>query len=438
MKRQNNLYYPNLKYQIIEQEYLQVKKNCRHGRKLINFSTFLNSNIYEILEKLYNRNYEFDRYYVFLLKEYKYRIIMSETIKDKIVNHWVASNILIPTLEPSLVDSNVATRKGMGSSKAYELFESYLRKIGFNKKIYVLKLDMSKYFYSIDHNVLKQMIRKKIKDIYALDLIDKIIDETDDDYINERIAYLKKTEIAYIKSKKITDKEKEKAITELKKIPFYEKGRGLAIGNICSQILAVFFLNEIDHFFKNDMQCKYFIRYMDDIVVLDSDKNKLSNLLNLIGDKICDYNLKLNAKSNIFFLNNGFTFLGYTYKINNNSLFKRPRNITYHKIVKKLKYYRKKDYNYYYRSRASYMGYLKFGYYNLNEEFNYLSECNLVFLYTKHRYYFNSKYELLIRNYIKSKYIENNSISSYIFKKLRKKLDVQYIILKESTFNIYN
>ena len=162
-------------------------------------------------------NFDKEKYNIFLIKEPKERIVMSLNIIDKLINHYVARTILIPKLEKYLDIRNTATRKNMGTSYAIKLLKKYLN---LNKKyheFYILKLDISKYFYTIDHNKLKDMLKAKITaDEY--DIISKIIDSTNYSYINENI-------------KKIKDKYKTKSIQN---IPYYYKDKGLPIGGLTS------------------------------------------------------------------------------------------------------------------------------------------------------------------------------------------------------------
>ena len=105
---------------------------------------------------------------------------MSEKIEDKIVNHLVAKYILLPALDSSLIDANVATRYKKGSGHAFKLFLRQTDRLFSEKKeIYVLKIDISKYFYNIDHKICMDLIEKKIKDPRAL-------------YINNEVKYLVK------------------------------------------------------------------------------------------------------------------------------------------------------------------------------------------------------------------------------------------------------
>ena len=172
---------------------------------------------------------------------------MSENIRDKVVNHLISSTILIRALDKKLIYSNVATRVGKGSGLANDLLMKYLNNILLkHRRVYCLKMDVKKYFYNIDHDVLKRMLKQDIKDKDALDIVFKVIDSTDEDYVNEEIDRVRYREIERVKALNISNKEKDKKIKELLSIPLYNEGKGLGIGNMTSQILAVYYLSEVD------------------------------------------------------------------------------------------------------------------------------------------------------------------------------------------------
>jgi len=161
MKRKNNLYEDILKYDNILSVANDVLRKNRNKEKSLEFKNNLNNNLIDIKNKLVDNNYSFSKYKIFMIKDPKYRIIMSEIISDKIVNHLVSRYILLPSIEKCNIDTNVATRKGRGSSYAIEYFCKYIRQIGTDKKIYVLKIDISKYFYNIDHELLLCKLKKE-------------------------------------------------------------------------------------------------------------------------------------------------------------------------------------------------------------------------------------------------------------------------------------
>lgn len=111
-----------------------IKKNCRNKKIVYNFKMYLNINIQDILEKLYSGKYQFKKYRIFIIKDPKYRIIMSENIDDKLVYHLVSNYILLPNLEKKLIDTNVATRLGKGSSYAFNMLVKYINILSLNKK----------------------------------------------------------------------------------------------------------------------------------------------------------------------------------------------------------------------------------------------------------------------------------------------------------------
>ena len=369
MKRRNNLYDSMIDYEKIKKIYDKVRITTKNKKEVIRFSLNLNENLMDILTKLYKGKYVFNKYRIFLIREPKYRLIMSECIEDKIVNH-LFSNELIKSLERSLIDNNVATRKNKGSKLAYEKFIKSVNKLMYNSKdIYVLKLDISKYFYNINHEILMEMVMEKIKDKKALCLLKEILDTTNKSYVNKEIREVIYKEKERVKILNISKEEKKKLYSELDKIPTYRKGYGLPIGNMSSQILAVFFLNKVDHFIKEVLKCKNYIRYMDDLVIVDIDYDKLKEYKKIITKEIEKYDLKVNEKSSIFKLRSGVNFFGYNFKINKKLIIKYRKD-TIKRVNKKIINLFLYDISYLFRSFGSYKGYLSMC--NTNNKNTYL------------------------------------------------------------------
>ncbi|MDD2238284.1 MAG: RNA-directed DNA polymerase, partial [Bacilli bacterium] len=132
---------------------------------------------------------------------------------------------------------------------------------------------------------------------------------------------------------------------------------GVPIGNMTSQILAVLYLNEVDHYIKEELKIKKYIRYMDDLVIIDDDYNNLLDYKKLIEKKINQYKLIVNDKCKIYSIKLGVEFLGYRYKYTNDNLVIKYNKQTITRINKKLKYLKKKDINKYLKSIASYKGF---------------------------------------------------------------------------------
>lgn len=277
MKRANNIYSQITIQEIIYIYNSQIRVNTKNKVKVRRFEDFYGLNIANVFNLIESKTYIPGKYNIFLIREPKYRIVMSQNMTDKLVNHVIA-NRLINILEPSFINTNVATRKNKGTHYGIKYLKKYLNEAKVNGTIYALKFDVSKYFYSIDHQVLKELLVKEIKDSDFLDILYCIIDSTNSG-INETIS-------------KIIDDEKKRinlknnCVSEFDRIPFYNEGKGLPIGNMTSQIMAIFYLNDIDHFIKENLHIKYYIRYMDDGILLSNNKNYLIYCLNEINKLI--------------------------------------------------------------------------------------------------------------------------------------------------------
>ena len=303
-----------------------------------------------------------------IIKDPKYRIIMSQKMNDKIINH-VMADVLIKVLDSSLIDTNVATRKNRGTHFGIKYLKKYLNELK-KESIYALKFDISKYFYNIDHEVLKNMLRKKIKDKRYLEILFKIIDSTNKD-VNDRIIKIKENEIKILRESNLNDKDRR--IEEIRRIPIYRYGKGLPIGNMTSQIMAVYYLNELDHYIKEKLHIKHYIRYMDDGVLLSNDKEYLKYCLKKIEEMVHKYKLKLNDKTKIINVSKeGLDFLGFRFYVWNNKVVMKVRKSTEKRFKRKMKLIKEGKLNNSESVIASYKGHLKWGNcYNLLKKINY-------------------------------------------------------------------
>ena len=266
MKRKNNLYATMLDFNEIKQVFQTIKKQTKNKNKIYKWESIqsvLYSQVYNTLE---SRSYLPGKYTRFVIYEPKIRIIQSQNMFDKMVNHLVSKKILLPSIEPCLIDTNVTSRKGKGTEYARKKYFEY-RNI-MNRKYreyYILKCDIHHFFASIDHDILKEKLRRRIKERDSLDILDKIIDSTND---------------------------------------------GLPIGAMTSQIFAIFYLNDLDHYIKENLKIKYYIRYQDDFVLIHEDKEYLKNCLAEISKKVQKEKLELNQKTRIYKNTDKMTFIG--------------------------------------------------------------------------------------------------------------------------------
>ena len=365
MKRVSNLYNKINDIDIICDMYDNiVSKNTKNKSKIERFNDYYSSNIINIKNIINSCNYKVSKYNIFLIREPKLRVIMSQNIIDKVINHLVARYFLVDIFDKSFIDTNIATRIGKGTHYGLIKVKKYLNEIKLeNSNFYYLKFDISKYFYNIDHDIVKELIRRKIKDKDVLNIIDSIIDSTDSNYINTCINHLKEKELRKIRNLNISSKEKNIKIEEIKSIPLYLYGKGFPIGNMTSQIIAILYLNELDHYIKETLGIKYYVRYMDDGVLIHEDKNYLIYCLSEIKIILSKYKLNLNPKkTEINSIKKELDFLGYRFSIKNNKVIMKLRNDCKKRFKKKMKLVYSLNNSFLYNSLlASYKGHFNGG-----------------------------------------------------------------------------
>lgn len=266
MKRKNNLYENTYKLENIIEAFNEVCKNTKNKRKVRNYKDYKCIYISRIYKTLSSKSYVVGPYNIFTIYEPKERRIVSQNMHDKVINHLVSRHILYPSLLPCLIDANVASRKKLGTRKGLELATNFHRicKIKYGK-YYILKCDISKFFASINHDNLKEKLKRKIKDKDALNIVFSIIDSDN---------------------------------------------VGLSIGNMTSQVLAIFYLNDLDHYIKEELKIKYYVRYQDDFMLFHHSKQYLSYCLEKIRNFLEKEHMKLNPKTRIYTSNHNFIFLG--------------------------------------------------------------------------------------------------------------------------------
>ena len=335
MKRVNNIYNSIVDIKAIQTMYnKKIKLNTKNKIKLERFENNYVSNMIYIKNTLENKSYIPGKYNIFLIKEPKLRLIMSQNVFDKIINHMVSKYFLVDIYSNTLINENIATRENKGTHYGINLLKKYLNEIK-KDEFYILKFDISKYFYNLDHDILKSLVRRKIKDKDVLKIIDDIIDSTDSEYVNKEINRVKQKEINRLLNSNVENKNK--IINNINKIPIYKKGKGLPIGNMSSQILAVLYLNELDHLIKEKLNIKYYIRYMDDGIIIHRDKKYLEYCLVEIEKIIDKYKLELNNKIRIYKCSEGFDFLGFKFILKNNKVIMKVKNDTKKRFKRKMK-----------------------------------------------------------------------------------------------------
>lgn len=340
--------------------YNRIKSNCKHKDKIFKFEMFQSSYITEVLGVLRSRKYKHGKYNIFIILEPKSRIIMSENMGDKIINHLLSHYVLFPLIEPMLIDANVATRTDKGTKAGIYYMKKYINSMKQkHDKFYVLKCDVSKFFYQIDHEILLEKLKGIIVDEDIYNLTEEIINSTNYSYLGETIKDLISKRKEYISKLKISENEKKLKYEELDRIPLYDFNKGLPIGNMSSQIFAIFYLNDLDHYIKEKLKIKCYIRYMDDLILIHEDKEYLKYCLEEIGKKMEEVRLSLNSKTQITEIHDGVSFLGYKFILKNNRLNMLISSKAKRRMNKKLKTIKRKERTEFLRRR--YNGYLAYG-----------------------------------------------------------------------------
>lgn len=320
--------------------YKRIRSNTKHKEKLFKFEMNLSSNLIYIKNILEKGVYSHGKYNIFLISDPKYRIVMSENIYDKIVNNYIGYFYLNPAVEKVLINTDVASRRNKGNSYAIKMFKKYVNNLKcHNDEVFVLKIDIEKYFYNIDHKILKNKINKLNISENIKQIVFNIIDSTNKEYVNKKI-------INIINKYKV-------------EVPLYKKNKGLCLGSNISQFLALLYLNDINHLIKEKLKIKCFIKYMDDFILLSNDKCYLNYCKSFVSNELNKLELKINNKTNIYKLSSGVTFIGYIFTLNNKRLIIRISGKNKRRINKKLKYLKKYDKIKYDSSINSYKGYTK-------------------------------------------------------------------------------
>lgn len=282
MKRYGNLYPQIIDFENILLAARQAQKGKRFRENVLFFNYNLEGELIRIQRELINKSYQPGIYRTFYIKEPKSRMISAAPYPDRVVHHALC-NIIVPIIEPTFIDDSYANRVGFGTHKALNRFIKFAR-----TSRYVLQCDIKKYFPSIDHEILKSLLRRKIKCPDTLWLIDTIIDNS-----NEQLAAVEHF-------------EGDDLFSPL------QRRRGLPIGNLTSQFFANVYLNGFDHFVKEQLKARKYLRYVDDFALFSDDRGFLAEARFAVEEYLDQLRLKIHpVKSQLFDTKYGANFLGF-------------------------------------------------------------------------------------------------------------------------------
>lgn len=281
MKRYRDIYPAIYDYENLYEAYRSARRGKTQRSEVMAFTRDLEGNLIELQNELIWRTYRVGRYREFYVKDPKKRLIMALPFRDRVVQ-WAIYRQINYLLDKRYIPTSYACRLGGGTQKAIHQLQQYIRHTP--GKVYVLKLDVSKYFYRIDHGVLLDILHGIFKDPDLLELLRRIID---DDQGGGLFGI------------DIDTGERE-------------PGVGMPIGNLTSQMFANLYLNEADQFAKHELRAKKYIRYMDDMVIVSNDKSYLQDCWHAMDDFLTTrLKLRLNRKSTVQAARDGIDFCGY-------------------------------------------------------------------------------------------------------------------------------
>lgn len=205
----------------------------------------------------------------FVVREPKLRLIQAPTFADRVVHHAVY-HVVNPLFERKFIQDSFACRVGKGHLAAAQRVQQLVREAQRNwGKVWVLKADISRFFASINHEIVLAEFGRTVSDPQLCDLVGRIVRGGGAD------------------------------------------GVGLPVGALTSQLLANVLLNRLDHYAKDGLGYRYYVRYMDDFVVILPDKQSATEAMRLLGEQVNALGLSLNPKTAVHPVSRGVDFCGY-------------------------------------------------------------------------------------------------------------------------------
>lgn len=269
----------------------------------LKFAENLEEKLLDLERQLQNRTYKPGRSIAFVIQKPKTREIFAADFADRVVHH-LLFNYLSPIFERTFIYDSWACRKGKGTHRAMlrlKKFANQIEKEGRRNGVscpYYLKMDIKSFFASIDQRILYDLIQRKVK--------------------NEEILWLAKVIIFHDCAHDIAPKIQSRPslfdkLPPEKSLFTAERGKGLPIGNLTSQFFANVYLDELDRFVKHELKAKYYLRYVDDFLILDESEEKLEEyrvkIIEFVADKLA---LKVHPdKHFIKPVGSGIDFVGY-------------------------------------------------------------------------------------------------------------------------------
>lgn len=318
MKRHGDLYRKIYDFANLENAYKKARKNKRYRNEVLKYTENLEENLITLQNNLIWKSYMQGEQRIFYVIEPKKRTISALPFRDRVAHHAI-NNVIEPIFDKRFYAHSYACRAGKGTHAASETLTKWIRNLYFEgKPLYALKADIKSYFHSVDHERLKKLLRRVIKDADALWLLDLIVDSGG------------------------------------------EGGRGIPVGNLTSQLFANIYLDTLDKYVKERLCVKWYLRYMDDFVILSHSKKELHALwVDIEGFLFTELGLLLNPKTTIINAKHNVDFCGYRHYRDHRKIRKRSVKSMRKKI--KALYNGKMSKEAFGKSLQSWLGHIKHG-----------------------------------------------------------------------------
>lgn len=277
--------------------YYDCRLHKRSTAQALAFEFELEKNIFELQKEIENGTYEISRSICFVVTDPKLREVWAGNFRDRIVHHLIYNAIYERFSKRFILDTYSCIPK-RGTLFGANRITSFARRLtrNFSVDAYFLKADIGNYFNSINKDILFEQIKRHVFEPWLIDLIEKVI------YHDPKTNVYKKS------PKKLFE-----ALPDYKSLYNAKTNKGLPIGNLTSQFFSNIYLNDLDQFIKHVLKCKFYGRYVDDIILLHKDAGYLNwaygEINKFLKDKL-DLNLN-HKKKNINKISKGFDFIGY-------------------------------------------------------------------------------------------------------------------------------
>ena len=307
--------------------YYKCRKKKRRTINATKFEINFESELLKLERELKNHTYHPGRSICFIITDPKPREVFAADFRDRVIHHLLVG-YLEPIWEKIFVHHSYSCRQNKGAHTAIKDFRRFSIEISqnFSKPAYYLHIDISAFFMSLKKEILFDIIKRHTKNPDIL-------------WLTEQIIFQDPTQNFYYKG----NPKLQKLIPPHKSLFHLPKNQGLPIGNLTSQFFANIYLNEIDQFAKHQLKIKYYLRYVDDLLLLSQNTKQLIEWKNKIDDFLWNkLEIKLHPKKQVLqSIYKGANFIGFIVKPRHTFI----RNRTVKKLKCKLYYFNKKILN---------------------------------------------------------------------------------------------